>query len=90
MSVLLITYDQTKLNLEVDPVPRFIKNYKHVQVSPTSFAIETGEKTRTIFNRLIPFLSKNAHLLIVTVMQPFAVQGSELAQEWLSKHLPED
>jgi len=90
MSVLLITYDHSKMSLIVDPMPNFVKEYKHVQLSINSYAIETDEKTRTIYNKIIPFLNINARLFIVTLTQPFACQDIEHVREWLRKHLPEN
>jgi hypothetical protein len=74
----------------VDPVPRFVKDYKHVQLSKSSYAIQTDEKTMTIYHKIMPYLSFNAHLFIVTLTQPFVGQGLGHASEWLRKHLPEN
>jgi hypothetical protein len=90
MSVLLITYDNSKMSPLVDPVPLFVKGYNHVQLSEGSYAIETDEKTMTIFHKIMPCLSINAHLFIVTLMQPFAGHGLDRVRGWLRKHLPED
>jgi len=90
MSVLLITYDHSKMSPMIDPVPNFVKEYEHVQLSKSSYAIETDEKTRTIYHKIMPFLSINARLFIVTLTQPFACQGIEHVREWLRKHLPEN
>lgn len=89
MSVLLITYDHSKVDPIEDPVPRLVKKYKHVQLSDGSYAIETDEKTLTIFHRILPYLSRNAHLFVVTLMQPFSGQGLDHESDWLWKHLPE-
>lgn len=90
MSVLLITYDNSGMKLSIDPVLSLIQGYKHVQLSDNSYAIETDEKTRTIFNKIMPFVTKSAHLLVVTLVKPFAGPVLEHMSEWLSKHLPED
>jgi hypothetical protein len=90
MNVLLITYDHSKMSPLADPVPQFVKDYKHVQLSESSYAIVTDEKTTTIFHKIMPYLSENAHLFIVTLTYPFAGQGLEHVQEWLKKRLPQD
>ena len=92
MNVLLITYDHSKMSQMVDPVPNFVKDYKHVQLSKSSYAIETNEKTMTIYHKIMPFLSINARLFIVTLTQPFTGQGvvGLHVGEWLRKHLPQD
>jgi hypothetical protein len=89
MSILLITYDHSKMSPIVDPVPKFVKEYKHVRLSKSSYAIETNEKTMTIFHKIMPFLSTNAHLFVVTLTQPFTGQGLEHVREWLRKRLPQ-
>jgi hypothetical protein len=90
MSVMLITYEHGKISRMDDPVPGIIKGYNHIQLSESTYAIESHEKTRTIFNKIMPNLGKGAHLLIVTPIKPFS--GSVLApvSEWFSKHLPEE
>jgi len=90
MSVLLITYDNSGMKLSLDPVLNLIQEYKHVQLSDNSYAIETDEKTRTIFKKIMPFVTKSAHLLVVTLVKPFSGPVLEHVSEWLSKHLPED
>lgn len=90
MPVLLITYDHSTMSLMLDPVPNFVKEYKHVQLSKSSYAIETDEKTMTIYHKIMPFLSINARLFIVTLTQPFTGQGLEHVREWLRKRLPQD
>jgi hypothetical protein len=90
MSVLLITYDYGKTDPKADPVMRIVEEYKHVQFSKGTYAIETDEKTRTVFNKIIPYLSNNVHLLVVTLIKPFAGPVLQPASVWLSKHLPED
>ena len=90
MSILLITYDHSIMSLMVDPVPNFVKEYKHVQLSKNSYAIETDEKTTTIFHKIVPYLSTNAHLFIVTLTHPFSGKGLEHVRDWLHKRLPQD
>jgi len=90
MRVLLITYDFTKVNPKTDRVPSLIKHYKHVKLCEGSYAIETFEKTRTIFNKITPYLTDSARLFVVTLVKPFTGPVMEHVSEWLSKHLPED
>ena len=90
MSVLLITYDHTVTDLKVDPVLSVVGKYKHIQLAEGSYAIETDEKTRTVFNKIIPFLSANARLIIVTLVKPFSGPVRENVSQWLLKHLPEN
>jgi hypothetical protein len=89
MPVLLITYDHSNMNSMVDPIQNFIKEYKHVQLSKNSYAIETNEKTKTIYHKIKPYLI-DTPLFVVTLTQPFMGHGLDHASEWLRKHLPED
>jgi hypothetical protein len=88
MSILLITYDHSKMSLMVDPIPNFVKEYEHVQLSKNSYAIETDEKTKAIFHKIKPYLSTNARLFILTLTQPFSGKGLEHVGDWLQERLP--
>jgi hypothetical protein len=90
MSVLLITYDYANTDPKLDHILSVVKGYKHVRLSEGSYAIETDEKTRTVFNKIMPFLTANVHLLVVTLIKPFSGPVRGPASVWLSKHLPED
>jgi hypothetical protein len=90
MSVLLITYDYRQIDSNVDPIQSVVKKYNHVQLSEGAYAIETDEKTRTIFNKIIPFISNSTHLFVVTLVKPFSGPVLEHVSLWLLKHLPED
>jgi hypothetical protein len=90
MSVLLITYDYAHTDPKLDRILNVVREYKHVRLSEGSYAIETHEKTRTVFNKIFPFLSENVHLLVVTLIKPFSGPIRGPASVWLSKHLPED
>lgn len=89
MSVLLITYDYDISNAEIPSVLGIMTGYKHIKLSNGSYAIETHEKTRTIFNKLLPFLGDKVHLIVVTLIKPFSGTVSAPVSVWLSKHLSE-
>jgi hypothetical protein len=90
MAVMLITYDPVEINRAVGRVLGIIKAYKHIQLSENTFAIVTFEKSRTIFNKIIPFLGESARLFVVTVIKPFAGPVPAAASEWFMKYLPEE
>jgi hypothetical protein len=90
MSVLMITYDDVNIDPKLDPVLSIVNEYDHIQLSEGTYAIETDEKTRTVFNKIIPTMRKNVRLLVVTLIKPFAGPVLEPVSVWLSKHLPED
>lgn len=89
MSILLITYDFEKSDAKNDRVLGFMTGYKYIQLANGSFAIETHEKTRTIFNKLVPYLGDKVHLLVVTLIKPFSGTVSAPVSVWLTKHLSE-
>ncbi len=90
MAVLLITYDHGRAHPMTDPVLKVIKQYKYVQLAEGSYAIETFEQTRTIFNKILPCLNGGGmHLLVVTLVKPFSGPVLQPVSEWLAKHLPE-
>ncbi|HLX13039.1 MAG TPA: hypothetical protein VKS81_09520 [Bacteroidota bacterium] len=105
MSVLLVNYDQEKMDPKnedpknkesrneipdhEDPVLDVVNTYEHVRLAEGEYAIETGDKTRTVLNKIVPHLKKNVHLLIVTLTKPFASTLPEPLKVWLRKHLPE-
>ena len=89
MAVLLISYDHLKTGADSKLILGVIQEYKHVKVSAGTYAIETHERTRTIFNRIIPHLSEDFHLLVVTLIKPFSGPVRKPASMWLAKHLPE-
>ena len=89
MSVLMITYDVTRKDSNNASITRILEEYKHIQLSEGAYAIETDEKTRTVFNKIFPFLSGNVHLLVVTLIKPFAGPALTPVSQWLAKHLPE-
>ncbi len=89
MAVLLITYDHGRMHPIADPVLKVIKEYRYVQLAEGSYAIETFEQTRTIFNKILPHLNGSMHLLVVTLVKPFSGPVLQPVSEWLAKHLPE-
>jgi hypothetical protein len=90
MSVLLITYDYANTGAVVDPVFRIVREYKHVQLSQGAYAIETHEKTRSVFNQITANLKHDVHLMVITLSKPFSGSVLKPASVWLTKYLPEE
>lgn len=90
MSVMLITFELGKMDQAIERLHVFIKGYNHIRLSETSYAIETFEKTRTIFNKITPYLGKNSRHLVVTLSKPFSGVPMSATSEWLSKLLTEE
>ncbi len=90
MAVYLITYDHRRTSRIADPILRVVRQYQYVQLAEGCYAIETFEKTRTIWNKIVSCLNGNVHLLVVTLVKPFSGPVFEPASKWLAEHLPED
>lgn len=89
MSVLLITFDTSRAGQDYSEVLSILRSYKHVQLSEGSFAIETHEATRTIYNKLTKLLHNGTPVYILTVTKPFSGQCGEEIKHWLGAHLPQ-
>jgi len=89
MSALLISYDSWTAG-NPDPVQRAIQEYNHIQLAKSTYAIETDEKTRTVFNKFLSLFDLDVHLLVVTLIKPFASPPKGQVSKWLTKRLPED
>lgn len=89
MPVLLITFDVDRTNDQLERVHELVTDYNHVRLSDGCFAIETHEHTRTIFNKLVPYLGHEVHLVVVTLIKPFSGTASAPMSAWFSKHLSE-
>jgi hypothetical protein len=89
MAVLLVTFDPHRPGVDYTGVYDVLQHYKHVQLSDGSFAIETHEATRTVYNKVMHFLSNGVHVYILTITKPFSTQCVEDVKTWLGKHLPQ-
>jgi hypothetical protein len=90
MSVMLISFDRGKMHQSAHQITGIIKRYNHIQLSDSTYAVENFEKTRTIYNKLGPYLGDNPHLYILTVIKPFSGPVLAPTSEWFSKYLPEE
>jgi hypothetical protein len=89
MSVLLITFDSTRSGQDYSEVLSVLRSYKHIQLAEGSFAIETHEATRTVYNKITKFLNSGIPVYILTVTKPFSGQCGEEIKHWLGSHLPQ-
>jgi hypothetical protein len=89
MSVYLITYEFNRSGQDYSGVLSLLQSYPHVRLSEGSFAIETSEATRTVYNKITKFLKPNTHVYILTVTKPFYSQCVEDVKKWLGNHLPQ-
>lgn len=90
MSILLVTFDANRVGQDYHGVTTFLRAYKHVFLAEGSYAIETHEGTRTVYNKVSHFLAENIHVFVLTLTQPFTTsQRLGDVKNWLAKHLPQ-
>lgn len=89
MAVLLVTFDANRPGQDYNSLHELLKRYKHVKLSDGSYAIETYEATRTVYNKITRFLNGNVHVFVLTVTKPFTTLCTEDVKLWLGKHLPQ-
>ena len=89
MAVLLVTFEAHLPQQDYTGVHALLNQYKHVRLAEGSYAIETHEATRTVYNKITRFLAGNVHVYILTVTKPFTTQCVEDVKTWLGKHLPQ-
>ena len=89
MAVLLVNFDAHQAGQDYTGVTALLKRYKHVFLSDGSYAIETYEATRTVYNKVTAILAKSIHVYVLTVTKPFSTQCMEEVKLWLGKRLPQ-
>jgi hypothetical protein len=90
MSILLISHDEVATRLDRETILSFVETYPHVRIAHGAFAIETNEKTCTVFKKILPQLGVDVQLLVVTLARPFAGPLAGPIAPWLTKRLPEE
>jgi hypothetical protein len=88
MAVLLVTFDPNQDGQDYEGLTAFLEHYKHVFLANGSYAIETHEATRTLYNKMAEFLTKNIHYYVLTLTKPFSTQCVDDVKKWLVDHLP--
>ena len=89
MAVLLVTYDADENGQDYKGLVAMLKRYKHLFLIEGSWAIETQEATRTVYNKVTKFLSQRVHVYVLTLTKPFTSQRLEDVTIWLGDHLPQ-
>ena len=89
MAVLLVTFETSVPGQDYVAVQSLLKHYKHVRLAEGSYAIETYEATRTVYNKITRYLNANTHVYVLTVTKPFTTQCVDEIKMWLGKHLPQ-
>ena len=90
MAVLLVTFDAQQEGQDYKKVAAFLKHYKHVFLADGSYAIDTYEATRTIYNKLSAIFTDKVHFFVVTITKPYTSQCLDDVKKWLYLHLPQE
>jgi hypothetical protein len=90
MAVRLITYD---LNKEPDSedykhVLEIIRSYAYARLSESSYAIQTEETPRDVYNQFVPYLDENDYFLVLTLTKPYYGFAQQEVHDWLEEKLP--
>ena len=87
MAVYLVTYDLHVLGQNYQDLLTKIKKYNWIQLSESSYAIQSSTDPVTLYNNLSTSLDRNDHIYIITLGKPFWGFGPQQTNDWLSSHL---
>ena len=87
MSVLLVTYNLKKPGQDYLAFHNIIRNYFHIKLSETSYAIYTEQPTSYVYRKLIPSIDKNDRLYIIPLAKPWSGYGPGRNRDWLINYL---
>lgn len=86
MAVLLVTYDLNKeqgKRTDYTELLSAIKKYAWARLSESSYAIETSETPKQIYDKLKPHTDPNDYLLVITLTRPWHGSQSRTVLDWL-------
>jgi len=85
----ILTYDLNKetTSKDYDGFYKIIKGYNWVELSESSYALDTSDTPETIYNKLKPYIDNNDNVLIFTLTKPYAGQASSKAIDWLAQRM---
>jgi CRISPR-associated endonuclease Cas2 len=87
MSALLVTYDLKKPGQKYDDFYDIIKSYGYARLSESSYAIATNESTKTVYDKLAPYIDKNDKLFVMGLKEEWTGFGTQEIYDWLHKNL---
>lgn len=87
MAVYIVTYDLNKEVVRPNIVAE-IKKTNWARLSESSYAIETGESPKAVYDRFIYLLDGNDNFYVISLKRPYYGQGPKDVNEWLEKNLP--
>ncbi|KAA3504381.1 hypothetical protein DXM27_03860 [Rhizobium rhizogenes] len=87
MAVYLVTYDLNKETKRPDILKDIRDGDSWAMLSESSYAIETNETPRQVYDRLKKHLDGNDNLLVVTMKNPYYGQATKDVIDWLDRKL---
>lgn len=86
MAVHLVTYDLNK-EAKRPNIVEAIRKFDFVQLSESSYAIDSKQSSEQIFNALEEFIDENDNLYVIGLHSPWAGFGPEKVNDWLHDRL---
>jgi len=87
MTAYIITYDLNKESTR-PPIVKNIKSYDNWAIlSESSYAINTNQTPKQVFDFLAKHLDGNDNLYVIKLTKPYYGQGPEKVNKWLESNL---
>ncbi|MCW5593697.1 MAG: hypothetical protein KIS74_16480 [Burkholderiales bacterium] len=87
MAVLLITYDLKKPGQSYEDFYEVRNTYAYARLSESSYAVQTDETPKQVYDKLAPHVDKNDRLYVITLSRPYQGWGAKEVNDWLEKRL---
>lgn len=88
MTTYIVTYDLNKESKR-PPIVKDIKSYDSwAQLSESSYAIDTGQSPKQVYDFLAKHLDGNDNLYVIKISNPHYGQGPKEVNDWLANNLP--
>jgi CRISPR-associated endonuclease Cas2 len=90
MAILLVTYDlneERKKRGDYTELLKEIKKHAWARLSESSYAIETLETPKQIYDKLKRHTDSNDYLLVITLTRPWHGLQSRAVLDWLLQRL---
>lgn len=87
MNVKIITYDLSKPGQSYSEFYKVIKSYTWARLSESSYAVETIESSKAIYDKLSRHIDKNDQVYIIPLRSPYNGWGPEEVNNWLRQRL---
>ena len=87
MPILLVTYDLNEEGAAYSATRKkvvdYIEDHDWARLSESSYAIDTTETPKQVYEALVPHLDDNDDLLVFTLTTPYWGQADDEVVEWL-------